>query len=279
MSGRIALLPHWNAGAAARLARVTGATALVGATPTMIEELLALPTPEGSPLPIESFSIHGAALRRGLMEEILRRAPGARFSTGYGLTETSGSIAGTSGAELIARPGTCGPILPTVELEIVDPRGHPQPPGTPGELRVKGAMLFSGYLRDDSPYTLRGPSDWFLTGDIGVLDDHGFLSLLERGSDAIGAGLGSVYCADVENFLDAGGYGSEVVAVGTGGGRQLLVGIVCDKRDLDTDGLKRDIQQAFGLSAEAITVICRTELPRTSSGKIDRRALARMAME
>lgn len=112
-----------------------------------------------------------------------------------------------------------------------------------------------------------------------MLDDHGFLSLLERGSDAIGAGLGSVYCADVENFLDAGGYGSEVVAVGTGGGRQLLVGIVCDKRDLDTDGLKRDIQQAFGLSAEAITVICRTELPRTSSGKIDRRALARMAME
>lgn len=278
VSVRVVLLSRWDARQAAELARREGATTLIGATPPMIKELLDVAREADQPLPLNSFGIHGAAFRRSLMEEIGRRVPGARFSTGYGMTETSGSIAATSGAEFLSRPDTCGPVLPTVDIEVIDANGLPQPPGLPGEIRVRGAMLFSGYLqRCDAPAAPGDSTDWLRTGDIGVLDQEGFLTLLERHADSIRLGTRGIHCADIEKYLDQKSYGDEVVAVGIESGQRLLVGIVSPRKDVDAGDLKRDLKEEFEVPRDWITVICRPDLPRTASGKIDRRALVRMA--
>jgi long-chain acyl-CoA synthetase len=262
----------WNPIHVAELACREDAKSLAGATPRMILELLDAPKPGGTLLPIESFGVHGSALRRGLVDEIRRRVPGARFSTGYGLTETSGSIAATGGAELLSMPETCGPVLPTVEIEVLDEDGRVRTPGHAGEIRVRGAMLFDGYDPAALPGGGKRGGDWFLTGDIGVLDRDGYLTLLERGTATIRAGARGLYCADIERHIDSGQWGEEIVAVGTDEGQQLVIGIL-SRRPVDTAGLKLQLEQEFRIPGDRIAIFCRSELPRTSSGKIDRQAL------
>ncbi len=270
-STRIVLLPRWEAALAAELACREEVKSLAGATPRMIRELLGAPLPKGRELTIESFGVHGSALRGSLVREILERLPGARFSTGYGLTETSGSIAVTAGAELMARPDSCGPVLPTVDIEVVDAEGRVLPPGEIGEIQLCGAMLFSGYRGEVS--ATKSDEAWFATGDIGMLGEGGFLTLLERGADTVMVGARGVYCAQVEKYLDAERCGEEVIAVGATGGRHLIVGVVSRRVDLDVEALRHKIGRAFGLPAEDITVVCEPDFPRTGSGKIDRHAL------
>jgi long-chain acyl-CoA synthetase len=279
MSSRVAMLPSWNATTAANLACREDAKTLVGATPRMILDLLEVPLAPGQALPIESFGIHGAALRRGIVDEIRNRVPAARFSTGYGLTETCGSIASTAGAELLSLVDTCGPVLPTVEIQIIDQEGRERLRGQPGEICVRGAMLFEGYYQRAAPSLRRSISDWFPTGDIGILDAQGFLTLLERGSDTINAGPQGLYCSDIEKYLDNARWGDEVVAVGGRDGHHLLVGIESKRSNLDLGELERELEQVFLLKRESITIVCRSELPRTSSGKVDRRALAQLIPE
>jgi acyl-CoA synthetase (AMP-forming)/AMP-acid ligase II len=275
MSGRLVLMSQWNARRACDLAYREGATALAGATPAMIRELFALTADR--PLPFESFGIHGTAFRRSLIEEIRKRVPGARFSTGYGMTETSGSIAATAGAELLLRPDVCGPVLPTVDIEIVDADGRQKPPGHAGEIRVRGAMLFSGYQQAGSQFRPRTPQAWYHTGDVGVLDEDGFLTLMERSSDAIKMGSHGVHCSKIERYLDGERYGNEVVAVGAEDGKRLLVGIAAPRMDIDESLLKHRLNEVFEIPEDCITVLCRPDFPRTASGKIDRRELAALA--
>lgn len=276
-SARIVLLSRWEAALAAELACREQVKSLAGATPRMIRELLGVPLSEGRELTIESFGVHGSALRGGLMREIRERLPGARFSTGYGLTEASGSIAVTAGAELMARPDSCGPVLPTVDIEVVDAEGRVLPTGEAGEIHLCGAMLFSGYLGEESG--TKPDKSWFVTGDIGVLGEDGFLTLLERGADAVMVGTRDVYCAEIEKYLDAERCGQEVIAVGTMGGRHLLLGVVSKRADLDVEALRHKIQRAFSIPAEDITVVCEPDFPRTSSGKINRHALTELVRE
>lgn len=276
--GRIVITASGNALHMARLACQEVVKSLVGATPRLILEILDAPVSAGAVLPIEFFGIHGSALRKGLVDEIRMRVPSAKFSTGYGLTETSGSIAATGGAELLALPETCGPVLPTVEIEIVGEDGEARPPGSAGEIRVRGAMLFDGYYGTSTVAGGRDDLGWFLTGDIGVLDRSRYLTLLERGSATIRVGSRGLYCSDIEKYIDNGQWGDEIVAVGAEGGQQLVIGIL-SRRRVDTKGLKLQLHHEFRIPGDSITIICRSELPRTSSGKIDRRALLALSAE
>jgi long-chain acyl-CoA synthetase len=275
---RTVITSSWNPARMAGLACREDAKSLVGATPRMILEILDMPMSGSAVLPIESFGVHGSALRKGLMDEVRKRVPDARFSTGYGLTETSGSIAATGGAELLLVPETCGPVLPTVEIEILDEEGKARSPGNAGEIRIRGAMLFDGYYGSAPHSGEKGSLDWFLTGDIGVLDQHRYLTLLERGSATIRLGSRGLYCSDIEKYIDDGQWGDEIVAVGADEGQQLVIGVLSRQR-VDARKLKLQLEHEFRIPGDRITIVCRSELPRTSSGKIDRRALVALSAE
>ena len=118
-----------------------------------------------------SVGIHGEALRENILTELRDRLPQATPATGYGLTETNGSICAAVGDDLIEHPGTCGPIVPSVEARILDERGTEVPVGSTGEIWLRGAMMMSGYCGVTQNHAEGSNGGWFCTEDFGRLDE------------------------------------------------------------------------------------------------------------
>ncbi|MFM7783476.1 MAG: AMP-binding protein, partial [Gammaproteobacteria bacterium] len=123
--------------------------------------------------------------------------------TAYGLTETCGVVtvsAASDEAELIAT--TAGRAMPGVEVECVNGAGNVVPPGEPGELRVRGYNVMQGYF-DDPEATAEAitPDGWLMTGDIGVMNEAGYLRITDRIKDMFIVGGFNVYPAEIENLL------------------------------------------------------------------------------
>jgi long-chain acyl-CoA synthetase len=163
-----------------------------------------------------------------LMEDVRKRAEsrlGAPVRQAYGLTEASLSTVNAPPDKAV--PGSSGRPLPGIDAQVVSETGEAVPPGTHGEVRLRGPNVMAGYL-DDSMATSHVLRDgWLHTGDIGFLDDEGRLTIVDRTKDLILRGGASVYPSEVEHVLldhpsvrDAAVvgkphdyYGEEVVAV------------------------------------------------------------------
>ena len=141
------------------------------------------------------------------VQEQFERISGARLVEGYGLTETSPSthcnpITGTR------KPGSIGVPLPGTSCKVVDAEdaGREVPPGTPGELAVRGPQVFRGYWGRDDAATPEGGAlftddGYLLTGDIAVMDDDGFFTVVDRKKELIIAGGFNIYPSEVEEVL------------------------------------------------------------------------------
>jgi acyl-CoA synthetase (AMP-forming)/AMP-acid ligase II len=99
----------------------------------------------------------------------------------------------------LRKPGSCGRLLPGVELRIVGDGGEPVSPGEVGELRVRTPVMIERYLNRGVPEELVG--GFFATGDLGRLDDEGFLYVQGRKKDMIIAGGVNIYPAEIENVM------------------------------------------------------------------------------
>src|SRR5690606_4059577 len=103
-----------------------------------------------------------------------------RYIDAYGLTESmSGDTFMEPGRE-IEKIGSTGRPTPHVELCIVDAEGRPVPAGTEGEICLRGPKITRGYWRDPAQTAASFFGDWFRTGDVGLVDDEGFLYLTDR---------------------------------------------------------------------------------------------------
>jgi acyl-CoA synthetase (AMP-forming)/AMP-acid ligase II len=132
--------------------------------------------------------------------------PQAGFSQGYGLTETA---AGVTAAPLLrhgdrdAHPGSAGVALPRAECRIVDPdSGRDLAPGRIGEIWVRTPTCTPGYL--NQPEATRAaitPDGWLRTGDLGELDEDGFLYIRDRLKEMIISGGENIYSLEVENAI------------------------------------------------------------------------------
>jgi HIP---CoA ligase len=127
-------------------------------------------------------------------------------------TNITGCRRGDS-AELIAT--TCGVAVPGNELRIVDDAGAALPAGEPGEILVRGIGVMKGYL--DDPVATAEAIDgegWLHTGDVGVLDDTGYLSITDRKKDMYISGGFNVYPAEVEKLLSSHPAIAQVAVIG-----------------------------------------------------------------
>ncbi len=138
-------------------------------------------------------------------------ATGLPVHQGYGLTEAAPVVTSTlCSAEL--QPGSVGAALPGIELRLVDDRGEAPEGEDPGEIQVRGANLFSGYWPDGAD----GPDDegWWSTGDIGFLDDHGDLFLVDRLKELVIVSGFNVYPSEVEDVVREAEGVLEVAVIG-----------------------------------------------------------------
>jgi long-chain acyl-CoA synthetase len=166
--------------------------------PSMLTMLLQQPLEEHDLSSLVSFGSGGAPLPMALREQIRERL-GVEVYEGYGLTESSAGI--TANRVESNRPGSVGRAIPSVELAILDLDGKPVPAGEEGEVCVRGPGIMKGYWRDEeqTAYALR--DGWLHTGDVGRLDDEGYLYIVDRIKDLIIRGGFNVYPRDVEDAL------------------------------------------------------------------------------
>lgn len=196
---RLVLTYKWDAGRALELIEREGVTNFSG-VPTMSREMLMHPdwsTRDTSTL--VGLGGGGAPLQPDLVDKIDKSLKGGAPSTGYGLTETHGIVTANSGSLYVAKPASCGRVVPVLDSKLVDEVGEEiTTPGERGELCVRGSVVIKGYInRPDA--TADGIRDgWFHTGDIAEIDEDGFVFIVDRAKDMVLRGGENVYCSEVE---------------------------------------------------------------------------------
>lgn len=201
---RQVLVPAFDPGATLDQIEAEGVTATLG-VPSMlaaqVEAQLA------SPRDVSGFRIYGHGGSPVAME-VLRRARTAFASTEfvhlYGATETSPLVTGFRHEEqyLDAEHGkSCGQPVLGVEVEIRGEDRVPLPTGTPGEVTVRGGNVMVGYWNKPDTTAAVLHDGWYRTGDVGRMDEQGYLYLLDRSKDMIITGGENVYCTEVEDAI------------------------------------------------------------------------------
>lgn len=158
-----------------------------------------------SDLPADSFAsvkvaTSGAAHLDLAVAQTIKDRYGIEVGEGYGLTEASPVVTASIG--LPWRPGSVGAAVDDVELRLVDGDGDDVLVGDPGEVLVKGPNVFQGYWNDAEATRACIDSDgWLHTGDIAMVDDDGYLFLVDRAKDLIIVSGFNVFPAEVEEVL------------------------------------------------------------------------------
>ena len=201
---RFVLTYKWDPGRALELIEREGVTTFSG-VPTMSRELLQHPDWEKRDTSsLQGMGGGGAALQPDLVDKIAGALKGTGApSTGYGLTETHGIVTANAARFFIAKPASCGPVVPTLDAKLVDDEGNDLPagPDTVGQLCVRGAVVIKGYLNRPEATADSIRDGWFNTGDIAKIDEDGFVFIVDRAKDMVLRGGENVYCSEVETVI------------------------------------------------------------------------------
>jgi long-chain acyl-CoA synthetase len=185
----------------------------MSAVPTMLVYLLNYPDADRFDTSSMRMWGSGAAPLPVEIVEPFERKFGGRILEGYGLTEASPVVCATrlSG---VRKLGSVGPPIPGVEVQVLDDADRAVPVGEIGEVCVRGPNVMLGYygLPEETARTLRG--GWLHTGDMGRLDEDGYLVIVERKKDLIIRGGFNVYPREVEEVLYAHPKVAEAAVVG-----------------------------------------------------------------
>ncbi len=245
------------------------------AIPTLLQRLLDHPKlGEHDLSSLQGISTGGAPAAPELLQKasrLLSSKPQAGAS--YGLTECHGMASAISGAELERKKGSVGRPMPILEAKIVDAQGKTLPPGMSGEICLRGATLTPGYWNrpDATAETLR--DGWLHTGDVGYLDEEGYLYISDRAKDMILRAGENVYCVEIENCISDHPEIEEAAVIGVPDQDlgERVKAIVRKRPDSDIDGLRVQAHVAQHLAKFKVPEIVEfTEdpLPRNPAGKI-----------
>jgi cyclohexanecarboxylate-CoA ligase len=194
-------LDVWNAEEAARLIAAERVTFSMGATP-FLQDLTSTPALARHDVSsLRVFISAGAPIPRKLVEDARQRL-GCAISAGWGMTENGCVTCNGLDDPEEKVFGTDGTPLPGMEVAIVDDAGEALPPRTEGNLLVRGHSQFVGYWKRPQ-FTREGhtPEGWFKTGDRGIVDPGGYLSITGRSKDLIIRGGENISASEVENVL------------------------------------------------------------------------------
>ena len=229
----------------------------------------------------------GAPCPVSTMSQVIERMGARDITICYGLTETSPVVAQTTPEDnLVKRTRTVGRPMPGVEIKVVDPEtGASRPAGAIGEVLVRGYVTMKGYFRMPEATAKTIDSDgWLHTGDLGCLDEDGFLVITGRWKDMIIRAGENIYPQEVEEYLRLmpGVSDAQVVAVpsklhGEELGAFLLVKE--DSPDLTVKEVKAYLRPL--ISGYKIPRYVKTlrQYPMTASGKIQKIKLREMAAD
>lgn len=201
LGGKVLLMYKWDIQEALDLIEKEKVT-LFGGVPTMVWQLLEAQSVKQRDLSsVVNIGYGGAAAPPEILRQINTSMPRAGATTGWGITETSSTVSAISGEDYARKPDSVGRALPVYEVKVVDPAGTELPTGSVGELWVRGPQVVKGYWNKPEATAESFTDGWFHTGDVGRIDEEGFIYILDRIKDMIIRGGENVYCSEVEAAL------------------------------------------------------------------------------
>ena len=203
---------------------------------------------------------------------------GTRIVEGYGLTECSPLVACTSKGNY--KRGTCGKVVPDTELCLVKFDGTFAARGEPGEIWVKGPQVMSGYWNNAAETSLVFDKEgWLRTGDVGVMDADGYLSIVDRIKDLIVISGFNVYPYEIEEVALQHPAIKEACAVGCGDelAPRIKLFVVSNEPELSSDAVIMHCRKGLASYKVPKEVEFRQDLPKSPVGKILRRELKQSA--
>ena len=250
-------------------------TVLFGA-PTMYGAWISVPGADQYDLSKVRLAVSGAA---PLGTDVLRTFYdlfGVRVYEGYGLTETAPTLWSNRMADK-PRPGSVGKPLPEVEFRLIDETGEDVELGDPGEVVVKGPNVFKGYWNRPADTEQAFIDGWFRTGDVGVLDEEGYLYLVDRKRDLIIVSGFNVFPSEIENALLLNPKVAEAAVVGIPHaytGESVKAYVVLEPGAEATEAeLVADVQMRLARFKCPSSIEITDDLPHLLTGKVLRRAL------
>jgi long-chain acyl-CoA synthetase len=276
----VALVERFDASAAFSLLTAAGITGVAGA-PAMFVALLREAEKAGD-VPRLRFAMAGGAPLTTEMARAIAETFRCALREGYGMSEVGGGI---SGAPLTRprKPHSVGPALPGSEIRIVDLATRaPLPAGERGEVQVRSPSVMRGYRSDEEGTRAVVDRDgWLSTGDIGCLDDDGYLFLVDRKKDLIIRSGYNVYPGEVEEVLFSCPGVQEAAVVGVPDaehGEEVVALVVPSGEGLDPEVVKAFARERLAAYKYPRRVVVVRELPKGPTGKVSKRDIDRAAL-
>ncbi|WP_119155885.1 FadD3 family acyl-CoA ligase [Caldimonas tepidiphila] len=254
--------------------------------PTLFLSMLAHPRLRDFDISSLRAAVTGAASVPPVLITRMREELGiAQVTTAYGLTECGGCATlcdPSDSAETVAL--TCGRALPGTEVRCVDEQGRSVPAGQPGEVLLRGYHLMQGYFGDEQATREAIDAEgWLHTGDVGVLDERGYLRITDRLKDMFIVGGFNCYPAEIERMLAEHPAIAQVAVVGVADERMGEVGCACVQLRPGDSLLGEELigwaRQRMANYKVPRHVLLFDSFPLNAANKVLKRDLARLAAE
>ena len=258
------------------IARMPEATCMMG-VPTFYTRLLDDPRFTRDLAAHMRLFISGSAPLLAETHAQFEQRTGHRILERYGMTETNMNVSNPYDGE--RRAGTVGFPLPGVELKITDPKtGDTLPQGEIGQIEVRGPNVFAGYWKmpEKTAEELRADG-FFITGDLGLVDADGYVSIVGRNKDLIISGGYNIYPKEVELVLDEQPGVLESAVIGAPHpdlGEQVVAALVAQKgATLDLEAIRAAIGGSLARFKQPRDYMVLDALPRNTMGKVQKNVL------
>lgn len=275
---KIVMMYKWSSDKALELIEKERITS-VSAVPSMVLDLLENPKFESTDTD-SLFSIGGggAAQPAKLSQIIKEKCPDSFPGTGYGMTETNAAGFAATGTIYHYRPNSVGPATPIVECKICDEEGNTLPANQRGEIYLKTPSVIKGYWNKPEANKESFVDGWFITGDIGYLDEEGFLYIVDRSKDMVIRGGENIYSAEVEQAIHEHPDVQEVAVLGLPHeqlGEELAAVIrTKEKSDLTVEQITEHVKERLAaFKVPSKIKFHAEELPKNAAGKVLKKAL------
>jgi fatty-acyl-CoA synthase len=273
--GTMHLQPRFEPAAALRELHEKKITVFSG-PPIIFEQIAMLPEFAAADLSgLASSTVGGARVSAGLLAAWL--AKGVLLRQIYGLTEGGGSVSVMPRSQAADHPDKCGRGLMFTRIRVADPvSGDDCEPGQPGQILVRGPAVFPGYWGNETATAEALAGGWLHTGDIGVLDEDGYLTYVDRLKDMIISGGLNISPTEVENVISAFPGVDEVAVIGVPDDKfgETPAALVHASAPVATADLIAYCDQRLAdYKVPRYVVHVDAPLPRMASGKIAKRAL------
>ena len=220
------------------------------------------------------LTLSGGMALTSYAADLWKQTTGKDIYEGYGLTETSPVVSVNSGNGM--RAGTIGVPLPLTQVDIRDDEGNSLELGESGELCVKGPQVMKGYWQREEATKESIIDGWFYTGDIAILDDDGYLTIVDRKKDMILTSGFNVYPNEIEDVICKHDAILEACAIGAPDERSgEVVHVYAVKTSKDDQVQEKELitfcREYLAAYKVPKKIIFKDELPKTNVGKILRR--------